>query len=159
MLQAVRDHQLATLARAVGHPEWLTDERFATRMGWGEHLDAVVRPAIEAWAASKTKLEVCAELCGQGLAAGPCFGPEDVINDPHVASHDMISRVERPDSEEPLLIVGNPIKLSNTPDAPDLRWPTLGQHTDEILRKDLGLEGDELEALRADGVIRSGPTP
>ncbi|MHA7837731.1 MAG: hypothetical protein ACX98W_09755, partial [bacterium] len=32
--------------------------------------------------------------------------------------------------------------------------PVLGAHTDEVLRQDLGLEGADLEALRAEGVIR-----
>ena len=35
VLQAVRDHQLALLAKCIGHPEWLEDERFATRAGRG----------------------------------------------------------------------------------------------------------------------------
>ncbi len=159
VVQAVREHHLAILAKAVGHPEWLEDERFATRPGWNAHLEDVVRPAIEAWAAAKTKLEVCSELCGQGLAAGPCFGSEDIINDPHVASHEMIRPIERPDADDPLLIVGNPIKLSDTPEAPDTRWPTLGQHTREVLGQELGLADDELAALEEGGVIRSGPTP
>jgi len=159
VVQAVREHHLAILAKAVGHPEWLEDERFATRPGWNTHLEDVVRPAIEAWAAAKTKLEVCSELCGQGLAAGPCFGFEDIINDPHVASHEMIRPIERPDADDPLLIVGNPIKLSDTPEVPDTRWPTLGQHTREVLGQELGLAEDELTALEEGGVIRSGPTP
>jgi formyl-CoA transferase len=159
VLQAVRDHHLAILAKAVGHPEWLEDERFATRPGWNDHLEDVVKPAIEAWAASKTKLEVCSELCGQGLAAGPCFDAEDIINDPHIQSHEMIHPIERPDSPDPLLVVGNPIKLSSTPEPVDTRWPTLGQHTREILAQDLGLSEDELQALEDAKVIRSGPTP
>ena len=55
------------------------------------------------------------------------------------------------------MVVGNPIKLSGTPEAPDRRWPTLGQHTHEILQQDLGLGEAELQALEESGVIRSGP--
>ena len=71
----------------------------------------------------------------------------------------MIREIPRPDAEEALMVVGNPIKLSETPEVPDDRWPTLGQHTDEILQEDLGLETSEIESLREAGVIRSGPTP
>ena len=71
----------------------------------------------------------------------------------------MIREIPRPDAEEPLMVVGNPIKLSATPAVPDARWPTLGPHTEEILRKDLGLETSEIDSLREAGVIRSGPTP
>ena len=152
VLQAVREHHLALVAKAVGHPEWLEDERFATRRGWGEHLESVVRPAIEAWASTRTKLEACAELCGQGIAAGPCNTPEDIIGDPHVRDHQMILEVPRPDSEDPLLIVGNPIKLSRLPEAEPTRWPTLGQHTDDVLGTVLGLSESELEDLRERGI-------
>ncbi|MEE2679767.1 MAG: CoA transferase, partial [Myxococcota bacterium] len=84
VLQATRDHHLALVAEIVGHPEWLEDERFATRHGWNEQLEAVVRPAIEGWASTRTKLEACADICGRGVAAGPCLGPEDIISNPHV---------------------------------------------------------------------------
>ena len=153
VLQAVRDHHLALLAKAIGHEEWLEDERFANRHGWGEHLETVVRPAIEAWASSKTKLEVCAELCGQGIAAGPCNTAEDVIHDPHVRDHNMILEIPRPDSDEPLLIVGNPIKLSGMKETEPARWPTLGEHTDAVLAEELGLSRDEIDGLRDRGVL------
>src|SRR5690606_23655256 len=153
VVQAVREHQLAQLARAVGHAEWLEDPRFATRDGWREHIEDVVRPGIEAWAASRTKLEAASELAEQGIAAGPCFDTEDLLRDPHVASHDMLLRIPRPDSDEPMLVVGNPIKLSKTPERPPRRWPTLGEHTDQVLRSELGLRDDDLRALRDKKVI------
>jgi len=66
----------------------------------------------------------------------------------------MLMEVARPDSDEPLLIVGNPIKLSACPesDAPQ-RWPMLGEHGDAILRDELGLRGPDLADLRKRGVI------
>ena len=153
VLQAVRDPHLALVARAVGHPEWLEDERFATRQGWAEQLEGVVRPSIEAWASSKTKLEVCAELCSQGIAAGPCNTAADIVGDAHLRNHDMILEVPRPDAEDPLLIVGNPIKLSGLVEGEPGRWPTLGEHTDDLLRGELGLSDTDLAGLRDRGVI------
>lgn len=156
VVQAVRDHHLAVFAKAVGHAEWLDDPRFETRQGWRDQLDGVVRPAVEAWASTRTKRDACSELAGQGIAAGPCFDTEDLMRDPHVSSHNMLHRVPRPDSPEPLLLVGNPIKLSGHPDQTPRRWPTLGQHTDEILQTELGLSDEDLAALRARGAI--GPS-
>ena len=153
VVQAVREHHLEEFARAVGHPEWLADARFATREGWREHLEGVVRPAVETWASSLTKLEAARALANRGIAAGPCFGTEDLVEDPHVASHQMLHRVPRPDSHEPLLLVGNPIKLSEHPEEPPRRWPVLGQHTDEILRDELGLSDEDRAALRESGAI------
>ena len=101
-------------------------------------------------------LEACTELTSRGIAAGPCFSAENVINDPHVRDHNMIIEVPRPDSDEPLLVVGNPIKMSKVHEGPVRRWPTLGEHTDQVLRKDLGLDDAELARLREAGAIGGG---
>ncbi len=154
MLQCIRDHQLVALAKAIDRPEWLDDPRLEARADWSTHLDDIVRPAIEGWAADKTMLEACMHLNSRGVACGPCNGAEQVINDVHVQDHDMLIEVPRPDSDEPLLVVGNPIKLSKTADGPVDRWPTLGQHTDQVLRDDAGLADDEIAGLREAGVIR-----
>jgi formyl-CoA transferase len=153
IVQCVRDHQLRALAHAIGHPEWLADPRLESRFGWGEHLEDLVRPGIEAWAASKTMLEACMELNAKGVASGPCNGPEQIIRDPHVRDHQMLVEVPRPDSDEPMLVVGNPIKLSASGEAPAARWPMLGEHGDAILRSELGLRDPELADLRRRGVI------
>lgn len=153
VVQAVREHQFAILARAVGCDGWLDDERFATRQGWAEHMDAVIRPAVEAWAADKTKLEASRILCEHGLAAGPCNSPEDLIADPHVRSHDMLLEIPRPDGGDPLLVVGNPIKMSDLPEEPVTAWPTLGEHTAEVLAETLGLSSLEIAGLRERGVV------
>jgi crotonobetainyl-CoA:carnitine CoA-transferase CaiB-like acyl-CoA transferase len=82
-VQVGREAHFAKLAEVVGHPEWVDDERFATRQGWLDHLDEVIRPAIEAWAKGRTKVEACNVLGDAGIAAGPCLTPEDVVHDPH----------------------------------------------------------------------------
>ena len=156
VVQAVREHHLAALARAIGHPEWLDDERFATRQGWLDHLESVVRPAVEAWAAERTKLEASVELSRLGIAAGPCNTPEDLVADPHVQHHHMLIEVPRPDSSEPLLVAGNPIKMSATAEGPVTRWPLLGEHTAEILKSDLGMLDADIAGLAARGAIGAG---
>ena len=51
IIQVGREHQFARMAELIGHPEWVDDERFATRQGWIDHLESDIRPAIESWAA------------------------------------------------------------------------------------------------------------
>jgi crotonobetainyl-CoA:carnitine CoA-transferase CaiB-like acyl-CoA transferase len=65
----------------------------------------------------------------------------------------MIHRVPRPDAEDPLLIVGNPIKLSGMPETEPTGWPRLGEHTDEILRAELGISDRELHDLHERGAV------
>ena len=151
-----RDHQFERLARTVGHEEWCRDPRFATREGWAEHKEAVIRPGIEAWAAGLTRLEACERLCAQGIPAGPSNHAPDIHADPHVAARDMLLSVPRPDADRPMLLVGNPVKLSDVAEGPVRRFPSLGEHTDEVLREVLSLRDDEIEGLRAAGAI--GPS-
>ena len=154
IVQVGREHQFAKLVELIGHPEWATDERFATRQGWLDHLDDVLRPAIEEWAASRTKLEVCEQLGAAGIAAGPCFVDEEVVADPHVAARSMLVEVPRTDGvEQPVLVPGNPVKLTGMTDGGDRRVPWLGEHTTAVLAAELGLTANEVEALRADGVV------
>jgi len=151
--QAVREHQLERFARVVGHPEWLDDPRFATREGWTQQLESVVRPAVEAWARGRSMAEATSELAAAGIPCGPSQGPEDLVRDPHLREHEMLLEIERPDGGAPLLVTGNPVKLSGAGPTPRRRWPTLGQHTDAVLAAELGLGRAELDELRAKGVI------
>jgi crotonobetainyl-CoA:carnitine CoA-transferase CaiB-like acyl-CoA transferase len=57
------------------------------------------------------------------------------------------------DVDEPVLVPGNPVKLSKMADGPETRVPWVGEHTDEVLGKELGLSDGELAELRAAGVI------
>jgi crotonobetainyl-CoA:carnitine CoA-transferase CaiB-like acyl-CoA transferase len=154
VLQVVREVQFFRLGELVGHPEWADDERFATRAGWIPNLDTVIRPAIEAFLKGKTKLEACELLSGAGIVAGPSNSAADVVADPHVAKRNMLVSVPRVDGvDEPILVPGNPVKLSKMADGPETRVPWVGEHTDDVLRDELKLDDDELASLRTDGVI------
>jgi len=154
VIQVGREAQFGLLARIVGSPEWLADERLADRAGWARHLDLLIRPAVTAWAASRTALEACRDLTEAGIAAGPCFTTEQVVADPHVAARDMLVEWRRDDGvNRPVLIPGNPIKLSRASRGPEQRVPWLGEHTDAVLRAEIGLSDEEITDLRADRVI------
>ena len=57
------------------------------------------------------------------------------------------------DVAEPVLIPGNPVKLSKVAEGPETRVPWVGEHTDEVLRAELGLDDSALADLRDRGVI------
>jgi len=153
IIQVGREHEFERLANLVGHPEWLTDERLATRAGWRAHMDDVLRPGVNEWASSMGNVEACMALAAAGVAAGPCLTAQQVIDDPHVAARDMLIEIPRPDGGAPVLTPGNPIKMSKVSEGPDVRMPWLGEHTDEVLSTELGLDDATLARLRADGVI------
>jgi crotonobetainyl-CoA:carnitine CoA-transferase CaiB-like acyl-CoA transferase len=153
VLQAVRPQHFAALAEVVGRPEWNEDPRFTASGGWIDNMDEV-RAAIEGWAASRTKVEAAAALSAAGLASGPCLTPPEVIADPHVAARDMLVEVARTDGvDDPILVPGNPVKMSAVAEGPEARVPWLGEHTDEVLGAELGLGDADFARLRAEGVI------
>ena len=153
IIQVGREHEFERLANLVGKPEWLTDERLSTRAGWREHMDDILRPGVKEWAADKTNIEACRALADAGVAAGPCLTAQQVIDDPHVAARNMLMEIPRPEGGDPVLTPGNPIKMSRVSEGPDVRMPWLGEHTNEVLAAELGLDTDRIEQLRANGVI------
>ena len=154
VMQLVREHQFERLAETVGHSEWKEDPRLAERSGWGQHLEDVIRPGIESWAAVRTKLEAAEALMSAGVAAGPCLESHEVIADPHLAARNMLVAMSRTDGvEEPVLIPGNPVKLSKVPEEDEHRVPWVGEHTCDVLRTELGLDDAQLAALAEAGII------
>jgi len=154
IVQVGRENQFARLVEAIGHPEWVTDPRFVDRQGWIDHLEDTLRPAIEAWAAARTKVEACDALAAVGVAAGPCFSDDEVVADPHVAARNMLVEVPRTDGvDQPILVPGNPVKMSAVAEGPEARVPWLGEHTAEVLAAELGYDDARLDALKGSGVI------
>jgi CoA:oxalate CoA-transferase len=148
-----REHQFERLAHALGKPEWIGDARFATREDWARSTEPVVRPALEAWARDKTKLGAARELTALGIVAGPSNTATDLAADPHVRERGMLLEVPRPDGGRDMLVVGNPVKLSGVAEGPIASFPSLGEHSGDVLRTVLDLSDEEVARLRAAGVI------
>jgi crotonobetainyl-CoA:carnitine CoA-transferase CaiB-like acyl-CoA transferase len=153
VVQVGREHQFEKFVEIIGHPEWLKDERFSTREGWSANVEDVIRPAVEAWARDKTKLEASREFAEAGVVAGPSYEGADLLKDPHVQSHDMIVEVPVEGRDEPVRVHGNPIKFSGSPEGPVKKWPLVGEHTQDVLQSDLGISDGDLAELRSEGVI------
>jgi len=154
VLQVVREHHFETLAGVIGRPEWVDDPRFATRAGWQEHFETIIRPGVEKWAASLSAVEAVTTLASHGIAAGESNTSEQIVNDPHVSARRMLVEIPRPnDDGPPVLVPGNPIKMSRMADGPDMMVPWLGQHTDSVLANELGLTAPDIQELRHAGVV------
>lgn len=152
IIQCGRPHMFKGLAELVGHPEWVDDPRLAGPQDWFNHIEDIIRPGIEDWAADKTRLEACAALSAVGVASGPVYNPGDVIDDEHIKNRNMVVEMSRTDGNpEPVLSPGNPVKLSKMAEGPETRVPWLGEHTEEILRDELGLSEEEITRLAAVG--------
>ena len=153
-IEVVREPHFPRFAEAVGHPEWTDDPRLATRAGWAEHLDAVIRPGVEDWARGQTKREAAALLARRGVAAGPVNTAADLATDPHVRSRGLVHPFEVPGRERPVDVVGSPIHFGHRePLPPPARWPTLGGDTDALLSEMLSLSAEVIAELREQRII------
>jgi CoA:oxalate CoA-transferase len=89
-----------------------------------------------------------------GIPAGPCFTMDDLASDEHVREHHML--VEIPSGNaSPVLMSGNPIKMSRVAVGPHRRFPEAGEHTAQVLSELLSLDSAEIERLRASGAFGS----
>lgn len=153
-LQVIREAQWPALCRVIDREDWVNDQRFAHRGSWRDLMESDIRPAIETWAATRSKMSCTEALMAAGLAAGPCFTDTEVVDDPHLAERHMIVAMERTDGvDDPVLIPGNPIKLAGVAEGPEQRVPWLGEHTDEVLIEILGIDAQRCNILREKGVI------
>src|SRR5262249_58228520 len=91
-------------------------------------------------------------LTAAGVPCGSVRNLQELFDDPQLQAREMIARVEHATIGS-LRTLGVPVKLSDTPGAVRTPPPTLGQDTDAVLSGDLGLNADDISALRRDNVI------
>ena len=66
----------------------------------------------------------------------------------------MLVGIKRTDGvDQPVLVPGNPAVIVDRGDGRDRRIPWLGEHTDEVLRDELGLTDAAIKSLRASSVV------
>jgi crotonobetainyl-CoA:carnitine CoA-transferase CaiB-like acyl-CoA transferase len=148
------DRQWQALARAMGRPEWASDPGFAgaaQRRAQHERIDE----QLTAWCREHDASALADQLLALGIAAAPVTSAARLGDNPQLRARGFFEAVRH-------TVVGThetctlPFRLASGE-----RWsrrpaPTLGEHTDEVLRE-LGVADDELAALRAEGVIGTRP--
>lgn len=138
------------LARAVGHPEWIEDPRYAdprSRAGNAEGLIA----ELDAIFATKSRDEWGAIFdAEEDLWWAPVQSIDDVIADPQVAAAGGFCEV--PDGPTTTTLPATPVDFGGTPWAPRAMAPAHGQHTEELLQE-IGRTASEIAALREKGVV------
>ena len=141
------DAQFAKCAAVLGHPEWAADPRFANNRARVANRD-LLESGIAVALAEDTADTWLAKLKAVGVPCGRINSVAEAFAEPQAAARAMIETVDHPVIGA-LKLVGMPYKFSDTPAAVRLPPPLLGEHTDEILAAELGLDAAAIAALRA----------
>jgi formyl-CoA transferase len=139
-----------SLAKVIGHEDWLTDPEYNTPDARLNKLDKVFAE-IEKWTMTMTKMEVMATLNPLDVPCGPILSMKEIAEERALRETGTVVEVDHPQRGK-YLTVGNPIKLSDSP-SDVRRSPLLGEHTEEILRTVLDLNDNEIHAARQQGAI------
>jgi formyl-CoA transferase len=140
----------AAICDLIGKPEWKTDPDYATppaRLPRLKHIFAT----IEQWTMTKTKFEVM-DICNAvDIPVGPILSMKEIAEEPSLRKTGTVVEVDHP-TRGKYLTVGNPIKMSDSI-TEVRRSPLLGEHTEEILGKELGYSKAEIAEIKASGAI------
>jgi formyl-CoA transferase len=127
------------------------DPRFATESARVEHRATLV-PLLNEILGERSADEWMKRLEAAGVPAGRIRTVPEVCESEHLKARGMIQRLTHPRAGS-ITVFGVPIKLHATPGAVKTPPPTLGQHTDQILKSLLKLTPARIKNLRAEGAI------
>ena len=139
------DRQFARVAEMCGHPEWSSDERFATNAARVANREAIVS-AVADCIRIRPAAEWLEKLEKAGVPAGPINTISQALADVQAQHRAMV----RSFAGTPL--VGSPIRIDSERADSDLPPPALGEHTADVL-KELGVAPADLARLRAEGIV------
>ena len=145
------DTQFAKFAALLGRPEWGTDPRYSRnpeRVANREALDSAIAEILRTASADQW----IAKLGGAGIPCGRINSVAQALSDPHTTAREMVRTVQHPTAGE-VKTLGIPFRFSDTPASVRRAPPTLGQHTEQVLRDVLNLSDARIAALRAEKVI------
>jgi len=141
------------LCAALGCPEMGTDPRFATMALRRAHRHEI-EPLIAAITPTRTVEDWQRALEQHDVPHAPVLGVTAALSHPHAASRGMVVEVQHPVAGA-LRMLGRPIKFPGAMQAPLEPPPMLGQHTAEVLRREIGLTEEQIDRLRDLGVIHA----
>jgi CoA:oxalate CoA-transferase len=147
----ITDPQWQKVLQAIAREDLSGDQRFLTRENRTKNMDDV-DALVQSWCKERTVEEAMAVLKEFQVPCSPLPSFDQVANDPHLLSRDMIVEVDQPVSGR-VKLTGSVYKMSRTPGDRRQRVPAVGEHNQEIYAGLLGIDAQELQNLKKDSVI------
>jgi formyl-CoA transferase len=152
--EAVWEPLANLIGPALGMPGLANDAKFAKIADRRKNQNQMWE-IIGEFALKYTKRELMAILNPLDVPCGPVMSTEDLTHDEHVRGREMWVELDHPQRGK-WWNVGMPIKLSASP-AVIRRSPTLGEHTEEVLKQVLGYDDAKVGALKQAGAFSAPP--
>ncbi len=146
------DRHWPALARAVGHAEWLDDERFVSTSSRAVNARELIALLDEIFATKSLDEWAEAFSAEPDLFWSPVNSIDEVLVDDQFHASQAVVRV--PDEQGTLPMLATPADFGGSPPSPRYRAPHIGEHTREILAE-LDLAAEAIEDLLADGIAVS----
>jgi succinate--hydroxymethylglutarate CoA-transferase len=143
--------QFGKFAVALGHPEWAQDERFLRNRDRVENRD-ILDGMINQTLAGDNADAWLAKLKAAGIPSGRINTVAQALDDPHTTARQMVATINHPKIGA-LRMLGIPFRFGDTPASVRRAPPVLGEHTDEILADELGMDPSAIAALHNERVV------
>ncbi|WP_313055587.1 CaiB/BaiF CoA transferase family protein [Pseudomonas lopnurensis] len=151
ILTVGNDGQFRRFCEVAGHPEWAQDPRFASNKARVAHRAELI-PLIRQATVFRSTAEWVAALEQAGVPCGPINDLAQVFADPQVRHRGLKVEMAHPLSGS-VPQVASPLRLSASPVAYRNPPPLLGEHSEALLRRLLGMSEEQIAGLREAGVI------
>ena len=109
--------------------------------------------AVERFCAAHTRAEMEAYAVEHDLLIDAVRTTADLLTEPQLQERGYFRQIDQPGAAKPVTVTGPFARFSETPLEIGGHAPSIGEHTREVLRGDLGMGEAEIEDLRARGVI------
>ena len=151
VLAVGNDKQWEIFCKSINKPEWIDDEKYLTNALRVNNRKQLIDQLSKLFATQNAGywLEIFDKV---GLPSGPINELDKVFENEQIKSREM--QIELPHSiDNKVTLLNSPIKIPTSPTKTHKAPPTLGEHTEEILKEKIGLDQDTVARLRNEGIL------
>jgi len=141
-------HLWPGMCEAVERPDLVDHPTFSAYLVTPE-VKAEMRATFSAIFATRTTAEWCERLAATGQRFAPVRNHAEVGDDPQAYVNGYLTEVNHPEFG-PMRVVGNPVRMTDTPTRVGVEAPELGRHTEEVLLE-VGFTWEDIAELRDQG--------